>query len=97
MWLVDTNVVSELRRKRPSPKVENWVRSIPPDSLYLSVVTLGEIQLGIEKLRGREPDRALALDGWLDSLAAQYNVVELDSAHVAPLGEADAQARPVSL
>ncbi len=80
MWLVDTNVVSELRRKHPSQKVENWLRSIPPDSICVSVVTLGEIQLGIEKLRGREPERATALDGWLDSLAAQYNVIELDAA-----------------
>jgi predicted nucleic acid-binding protein len=71
MWLLDTNVVSELRRKRPSRKVE---------PIYLSVVTIGEIQLGIEKIQDLKAERAIELNGWLDVLAAQYNVVDLDAA-----------------
>lgn len=49
-WLIDTNVLSELRRKRPDARVTTWVQARPRASLFVSVLTLGEIRKGIEAL-----------------------------------------------
>lgn len=62
-WLLDTNVLSELRRPRPNPKVVAFVAESPLDQLHISVVTLAEIQFGIELLS--EPARRAALYDWL--------------------------------
>jgi toxin FitB len=62
-FLLDTCVVSELAAKRPNPDVVRWIDSVDPDRIYLSVVTIGEIQKGIEKLR--DPKRKEALESWL--------------------------------
>lgn len=62
-WLLDTNVISELRRPKPEPKVVAFVRSQPLDALYISVVTLAEIRFGIELLA--EATRRSELNDWL--------------------------------
>lgn len=62
-YLLDTCVISELVAKRPSPRVTQWIDSIDPESVYLSVVTIGEIRKGIEKIR--EPARRESLERWL--------------------------------
>jgi toxin FitB len=49
-YLLDTNVVSELVARQPSPRVIQWIDSLDPDSIYLSVITIGELRKGIEKL-----------------------------------------------
>lgn len=64
-YLVDTNVLSELRRTKPDSSVLAWFSKRPPASLYLSVLTLGEIRKGIELLSDRK--RQLALRDWLDA------------------------------
>ncbi|MBA2680470.1 MAG: type II toxin-antitoxin system VapC family toxin [Ktedonobacteraceae bacterium] len=64
-YLLDTNVISELVAKRPNPQVVEWVDSHDPNSLYLSVVTLGEIRKGIEKLLPSK--RRDMLSEWLSS------------------------------
>ena len=63
-WLLDTNVVSELRRPRPEPRVVAFVAAQPLDQLFLSVVTLAEIRFGIERVAnaGRRAD----LNDWLN-------------------------------
>lgn len=63
-YLVDTNVLSELRRQAPDSSVLSWFGKRPPASLYLSVLTLGEIRKGIEMLSDRK--RQLMLRDWLD-------------------------------
>ena len=62
-FLLDTCVVSDQISKRPDPGVARWLDSIDPDSAYLSVLSIGEIQKGIEKLR--DPRRKEALESWL--------------------------------
>ena len=62
-WLLDTNVISELRRPRPDPKVVAFVRAQPLDLFYLSAVTLAEIRFGIETVP--EPARRAELHDWL--------------------------------
>jgi len=49
-YLLDTNVISELVRTRPNPRVERWFQDVPGEALHLSVLTLGEIRKGIERL-----------------------------------------------
>ncbi len=62
-WLLDTNVLSELRRPRPEPKVLAFVASQPLDLLYVSFVTLAEIRFGIELIP--DPTRRSGLLAWL--------------------------------
>ena len=64
-YLIDTNVLSELRRKLPDPRVESWFAQRPAGTLYLSVLTLGEIRKGIETMA--DQPRRLALLDWLDT------------------------------
>ena len=80
MYLLDTNVVSELRRARPSRAVLDWIDDVPADQLYLSAVTIGEIQAGIELTREQDPSKAEELEAWLDQVLAAYNILPLDSA-----------------
>jgi len=63
-WLLDTNVLSELRRPRPSVSVVKWVITYSLDYLYISVVTLAEIRFGIELVA--DPARRMKLNEWLD-------------------------------
>ena len=79
MYLLDTNVVSELRRKRPHGGVLDWLRSTDEADLHLSAVSLGEIQAGIELTRDRDPVRAADLEAWADQLAAAYNILPMDA------------------
>ena len=79
MYLLDTNVVSELRRPRPNPAVLDWIQSVPADHLYLSAVTVGEIQAGIEITREQDPVKAEQLETWLDRVQLSYDVLPVDA------------------
>ena len=79
MYLLDTNIVSELRKRKPHQGVVAWVRAIPEEALYLSAVTIGEIQAGIEVTRGQDPRKAEEIEGWLENLAQSFNVVPADA------------------
>lgn len=78
MYLLDTNVVSELRRVRPHGAVLAWLRSVDDEHLHLSAVTIGEIQSGIEATRDRDPGRATEIEAWLEQIAQTYNVLAMD-------------------
>jgi len=78
VYLLDTNVVSELRRRRPHGAVLAWVGAVPAADLYVSAVTLGELQAGIELTRERDLGKAAELEAWLDDLPAQMNVLSVD-------------------
>lgn len=80
MYLLDTNVVSELRRPRPSRTVLDWIADVPAEQLFVSAVTVGEIQAGIEITREQDPDKAEELEIWLDKVQASYAVLPLDAA-----------------
>lgn len=79
MFLLDTNVVSELRRPRPHGAVLAWIRSVDDEQLHLSAVTLAEIQAGIEVTREQDPAKASELEAWLDQLATAWNVLPMDA------------------
>ena len=80
MYLLDTNVVSELRKPRPHGAVLAWIESIAETDLYLCAVTLGEIQAGIEITRGQDAAKAAELEAWAEQVAASCNVLPMDAA-----------------
>lgn len=79
MYLLDTNIISELRRPRPHGAVVAWLQSVADSDLYLSAVTLGEIEAGIELTRDQDPDKADEIAQWADLVAASYNVLSMDA------------------
>ncbi len=77
MFLLDTNVVSELRRAKPHGAVVAWIEAAPPEALFLSAITLAEIQRGIELARENDRDKALQIERWLDTVAMTWSVLPL--------------------
>lgn len=72
-YLVDSNVVSELRkRERADPGVRQWFDTVDDGDLFLSVLTLGEIRRGIDSIQRRDRDRALVLNRWFRALVSDY-------------------------
>ena len=80
MFLLDTNVVSELRRLNPHRAVLRWIQDVPGEQLYLSAVTVGEIQAGIEITREQDSLKAVELEEWLERLLSAYNILPVDAA-----------------
>ena len=80
MYLLDTNVVSELRRPRPHGAVLAWIADVSAEQLFVSAVTVGEIQAGIEITRERDAAKAEELEAWLDKVMASYGVLPMDAA-----------------
>ena len=78
MFLLDTDVVSELRKPRPHGGVVAWFDLVDESHLHLSAVTLGEIQAGIELTRQQDPDKAAEIDHWADQVSVAYNVLPMD-------------------
>jgi len=78
-YLLDTNVVSELRKRKPHAAVVAWLRSLQEDQLFLSAVTMGELQSGVELTREQDPDRAAEIELWVDQLSDSYQVLPMDT------------------
>lgn len=74
MYLLDTVVLSELRKshRRRNPRLVSWIGSVSALDLFVSVVSIGEIERGIERQRGSDPDFARELAGWLDVVLRAY-------------------------
>jgi len=72
-YLLDTNVISELRKgERADASVTAWFADVADEEIFLSVLTIGEIRRGIESVRRRDPDSAAALDRWLALLGESH-------------------------
>lgn len=71
-FLLDTNVVSEIRKPRPDSKVQAWLASVPEADLYLSVLVVGEIRQGVERLRRLDPARLAPYEAWLSELLRHF-------------------------
>ncbi len=80
MYLLDTNIVSELRKIRPHGAVVSWLQGVADADLHLSAVTLGEIQAGIEITREQDEIKAASIEAWVDQVATAYNVLPMDAA-----------------
>ena len=68
MYLLDTNVISELRKPRPHGGVLAWIASVPDRELFLSALTLGELQAGVERTRRQDPQKAALIESWIDQI-----------------------------
>ena len=79
MFLLDTNVVSELRRPRPQQAVIDWILGVPSEQLFVSAVTVGEIQAGIEITREQDATKADELEAWLNRVLTSYGVLAMDA------------------
>ena len=79
MYLLDTNVVSELRKPKPHGAVIAWIQSVPDDQLFISALTLGELQAGVERTRKRDQEKAAIIESWIDQIAEAYEVVPMDA------------------
>ncbi len=78
MYLLDTNVISELRRPQPHGAVLAWLKGTADEDLHLSAVTLGELQAGVELTREQDPDKAAEIEAWIDQVAQTWNVLPAD-------------------
>ncbi len=80
MFLLDTDVLSDLRRRERNPRLVRWVSGQRTADLYLSVVSIGEIERGIARKRSRDPAFARVLAGWLDTVLRLYGerIIALD-------------------
>lgn len=85
-YILDTNVVSELRKPRPHGGVMSWLERTGRETTFLSTLVLGEIRQGIERLRERDPRQATELETWLFELEAGFAdrilSIDLPVAHV---------------
>lgn len=79
MYLLDTNVVSELRKPRPHGGVLAWLQGVGDKDLFLSAVTVGEIQAGVELTREQDAAKAAEIEAWLEQVAASYAVLPMDA------------------
>ncbi len=79
MYLLDTNIVSELRKPRPYAGVISWLNAVSDTDLYLSAVTLGEIQAGIEITREQDSVKAVIIENWAAQVSQTYNVLSMDA------------------
>lgn len=79
MFVLDTNVVSELRRNRPHGAVVAWVKSVPASSLHIAAVTAGEIQAGIELTRDGDAMKAGEIEAWLEGVLMSANILDANA------------------
>ena len=79
MYLLDTNVVSELRKPKPHGAVLQWIQGVSDADLHVSAVTIGEIQAGIELTRDQDEPKAAELEQWLEMVSDTFNVVPMDA------------------
>jgi predicted nucleic acid-binding protein len=78
MYLLDTNVVSELRKPKPHGAVVAWLRGVDDRHLHISAVTLGEIQAGIELTREHDSKKAAEIEAWADQVTGTWNILPMD-------------------
>jgi predicted nucleic acid-binding protein len=78
MYLLDTNVISELRKNKPHGGVLAWIDTIADEEIFLSALTLGELQAGVELTRRQDPAKAAQIEAWLDQVAGSYQILPMD-------------------
>jgi len=78
-FLLDTNVISELRKPKPHGAVVAWLNHLNDEQLFLSAVTLGELQAGIERTRAQDTKKAQEIESWVDQLAGSIQVLPMDA------------------
>ena len=78
MYLLDTNVISELRKAKPHGAVLAWFHAVRPDEIAIPAVVIGEIQDGAEITRKQDQQKAAEIEAWLDYVMANFTVLPMD-------------------
>lgn len=79
-YLLDTNVISELRKPKPHGAVVAWMKTLRLEQIFLSAVTIGELQAGVERTRRSDAAKALEIEAWLGQVEASFAALPMDSA-----------------
>ena len=79
-YLLDTNVVSELRKRKPHGGVAAWLASLRAEQVFVSAVTIGELQSGVELTRRHDAAKAQEIESWLESVVTSFSLIAMDSA-----------------
>ena len=79
-YLLDTNVVSELRKTKPHGAVVAWLETLHVEQILVSAVTMGELQTGVELTRRQDPAKAREIESWLTSVEMSFAFVPMDPA-----------------
>lgn len=78
-YLLDTNVISELRKTKPHAAVVSWLETLRVEQIFLSAVTMAELQTGVELTRRQDAAKAREIETWLISLEKSFAVVSMDA------------------
>jgi predicted nucleic acid-binding protein len=79
MYLLDTNVISELRKLKPHAGVVAWLQEVEEAKIFISAVTIGELQAGVELTRRQDEDKAAEIETWVDKIADAYQIIAMDA------------------
>lgn len=77
-YLLDTNVVSELRKVRPHGAVVSWLRPLNAEQIFISAVTMGELQTGVELTRRQDPVKAREIEQWMAAVETSFALIPMD-------------------
>jgi toxin FitB len=77
-YLLDTNVVSELRKTRPHGAVVSWIKTLNSEQIFISAVTMGEFQTGVELTRRQDPAKAREIEQWMASVEVSFALLPMD-------------------
>jgi hypothetical protein len=77
-YLLDTNVISELRKSRPHGAVVAWLQTLDAEQIFISAVSMGELQTGVELTRKHDAAKALEIESWLNSMTTSFAFLPMD-------------------
>jgi predicted nucleic acid-binding protein len=80
VYLLDTNVIFELRKAKPHRAVLAWLRAVRADQIAIPAITIAEIQDGAEITRAQNPEKAAEIEAWLDLVMTTFNILPMDGA-----------------
>lgn len=79
-YLLDTDIISELRKSRPHGAVLAWIEKLQPEQIFVSAVTAGEIQAGVELTRRQDESKAREIEDWLNYVETVFAFLPMDAA-----------------
>lgn len=77
-YLLDTNVISELRKARPHGAVVAWLQTLSAEQIFISAVSMGEFQTGVELTRKQDPEKAREIEHWIASVEGSFEFLPMD-------------------
>lgn len=77
-FLLDTNVISETRKRKPHGGVLAWIAHLKPEQIFIAAVTMGELQKGVERTREQDSGKAAEIEAWIDQIQSSSNILTMD-------------------